>query len=409
MIKNQIGHLKLFWGNTDEAINIFKSQLYLFINNKEEFEDKNAGYFKTLFNLSSAYLVNKKFDSALYYTNKGLIQGFRNNDDFQYYRFLSNTGEILYYQNELEKAHDSIVKAFPFETSHNAQFNNHFILGNIFKKQNNEIKAFYHFTKSDSIYNLTKDVVPEVREIQKYFINYYKLKDDTKNQLKYIDRLLYVDSVMHNNHIYLNEIIYKKYDTPLLLSEKQEIIAALKEKEKKSSFLIYGLTGVLLLIIIFSIRFIKTQRTYKQRFRKLLFEQKKDVENSINSNELHEISKDIIDSILLDLKKFEKNNDFLNNEITLVNLAVDFNTNSSYLSKIINGNKGKNFSTYISDLRIDYCVEKLKTNQKFRRLPIKGIAFEIGFNNTESFSKAFYRKTGIYPSYFIKEIEKQHS
>ena len=32
---------------------------------------------------------------------------------------------------------------------------------------------------------------------------------------------------------------------------------------------------------------------------------------------------------------------------------------------------------------------------------------EIGFNNTESFSKAFYRKTGIYPSYFIKEIEKQ--
>ena len=124
---------------------------------------------------------------------------------------------------------------------------------------------------------------------------------------------------------------------------------------------------------------------------------------------MHEISKDIIDSILLDLKKFEKNNDFLNNEITLTNLAVDFNTNSSYLSKIINGNKGKNFSTYISNLRIDYCVEKLKTNQKFRRLPIKGIAFEIGFNNTESFSKAFYRKTGIYPSYFIKQIEKQHS
>ena len=97
---------------------------------------------------------------------------------------------------------------------------------------------------------------------------------------------------------------------------------------------------------------------------------------------------------------------FLNN-ITLANLAIDFNTNSRYLSKIINVNKGKNFSTYISDLRIDYSIEKLKTNEKFRKLAIKGIAFEIGFNNTESFSKAFYRKTGIYPSYFIKEIEKQ--
>ena len=170
------------------------------------------------------YVVNKKFDSALYYSNKGLIQGFMNNDNFQYYRFLSHTGEILYYKNELTKAHDSIVKAFPFETSHNAQFNNHFILGNIFKKQSNDIKALYHFSKADSIYNLTMDVVPEVREIQEYFINYYKSKDDIKNQLKYIDRLLHVDSIIHSNHINLSETIFKKYDTPLLLSEKQELI-----------------------------------------------------------------------------------------------------------------------------------------------------------------------------------------
>ncbi len=408
-IKNEIGKLKYLTGNYDEALDIFKSQYILIQSKLLQFDDLQDLKTNTLFNLANSYLLVKKYDSALIYSKKGLVIGINDDNKVKYNLFLSQTGEILYYQNELVKAHDSIVKAFPFETSHNAQFNNHFILGNIFKKQNNNIKAFYHFTKSDSIYNLTNDVVPEVREIQEYFINYYKLKDDTKNQLKYIDRLLYVDSIMHNNHIYLNEIIYKKYDTPLLLSEKQEIIAALKEKEKKASFLIYGLTGVLLFIIIFSVRFIKNQRTYKQRFRKLLFEQKKDVENRINSNELHEISKDIIDSILLDLKKFEKNNDFLNNEITLANLAVDFNTNSSYLSKIINGNKGKNFSTYISDLRIDYCVEKLKTNDKFRRLPIKGIAFEIGFNNTESFSKAFYRKTGIYPSYFIKEIEKKHS
>jgi AraC-like DNA-binding protein len=410
-IKSQIGQLKLFWGNTDEALNIFKSQLSLFINNKEKFKDKNTGYFITLFNLSSAYVVNKKFDSALYYSNKGLIQGFMNNDNFQYYRFLSHTGEILYYKNELTKAHDSIVKAFPFETSHNAQFNNHFILGNIFKKQSNDIKALYHFSKADSIYNLTMDVVPEVREIQEYFINYYKSKDDIKNQLKYIDRLLHVDSIIHSNHINLSETIFKKYDTPLLLSEKQELITHLTEKERKKSFLIYGLVGILLIIIVFSFRFFKNQRTYKQRFKKLLFEQKKEIENNIenklNSNELSEISKDIIDLILLNLKKFERNNDFLNNQITLANLAIDFNTNSRYLSKIINVNKGKNFSTYISDLRIDYSIEKLKTNEKFRKLAIKGIAFEIGFNNTESFSKAFYRKTGIYPSYFIKEIEKQ--
>ncbi|SFS43281.1 helix-turn-helix domain-containing protein [Lutibacter maritimus] len=409
-IKNQIGQLKLFWGDSNEALNIFKSQLYLFTNNKEKFKDKNAAYYKTLFNLSNAYILNEKLDSALFFSTKGLNKGFENNDLFQYNRFLSQTGEIFYYKNELKKAYDSIIKAFPFETSYNAQFNNHFILGNIFKKQHNEVSAYYHFSKADSIYNLTMDVVPEVREIQEYFINYYKLKGDIKNQLKYINRLLHLDSIIHNNHLNLNETIFKKYDTPLLLAEKQELITHLKEKEKKTSFIIYGLVGILLIIFFFSFRFFKNQRTYKKRFKKLLFEQKKEIENNIenktNSNELHEISKDIVDAILFNLKKFEKNNGFINNQITLANLATDFNTNSRYLSKIINVNKQKNFSTYIADLRIEYCIKKLKEDITFRKYSVKAISSEIGFNNAETFSKAFYKKTGIYPSYFIKEIEK---
>ncbi len=32
------------------------------------------------------------------------------------------------------------------------------------------------------------------------------------------------------------------------------------------------------------------------------------------------------------------------------------------------------------------------------------IAEEAGFNTAESFSKAFFKKTGIKPSYFIKEL-----
>ena len=82
---------------------------------------------------------------------------------------------------------------------------------------------------------------------------------------------------------------------------------------------------------------------------------------------------------------------------------------SNYLSKIINAHKKMNFSSYLSNLRIDYCVEKLKTDNKFRKFTVHGIAFEIGFNNVESFSKAFHKKTKVYPSSFIKEIEENNS
>ncbi|MDT8418745.1 MAG: hypothetical protein RQ864_13160, partial [Lutibacter sp.] len=63
----------------------------------------------------------------------------------------------------------------------------------------------------------------------------------------------------------------------------------------------------------------------------------------------------------------------------------------------------------ISDLRIVYCIEQLKTNETYRKYSLKAIAFELGYNNAESFSKDFYRKTGIYPSLFIREFENQNS
>ena len=48
----------------------------------------------------------------------------------------------------------------------------------------------------------------------------------------------------------------------------------------------------------------------------------------------------------------------------------------------------------------------LITSEKLRKYTIKAIAGEFGFNTSESFSKAFYKKHGIYPSYFLSRLEK---
>jgi AraC-like DNA-binding protein len=37
---------------------------------------------------------------------------------------------------------------------------------------------------------------------------------------------------------------------------------------------------------------------------------------------------------------------------------------------------------------------------------ISALAKEFGYNNTESFSTAFYKQTGIKPSYYIKQLRK---
>ena len=111
--------------------------------------------------------------------------------------------------------------------------------------------------------------------------------------------------------------------------------------------------------------------------------------------------------MLQKIDKFEEDLGFLESNITTGKLATKFETNSKYLSRIINTYKKKSFIQYINDLRIDFVVEKLKEDRKMRNYTIKAISREIGFNTTEAFSKSFHKKTGIYPSYFIKRLDSQ--
>ena len=98
---------------------------------------------------------------------------------------------------------------------------------------------------------------------------------------------------------------------------------------------------------------------------------------------------------------------FISKESTLIEVAKKIQTNTTYLSKVINTHKKKSFTSYITDLRVDYAIERLSHDRKFRSFTIGAIAQEIGFKRSESFSKAFKVKTGLYPSYFIKQLEKQ--
>ncbi|WP_408612445.1 helix-turn-helix domain-containing protein [Chryseobacterium fluminis] len=81
--------------------------------------------------------------------------------------------------------------------------------------------------------------------------------------------------------------------------------------------------------------------------------------------------------------------------------------NTFYLSEIIDTHKGKNFNSYLNDLRIDYVLERLVKDKKFRSYKLPAIAEEIGYNNVQAFAVAFKKKTGTTPAIYIKEIEAQ--
>jgi len=56
-------------------------------------------------------------------------------------------------------------------------------------------------------------------------------------------------------------------------------------------------------------------------------------------------------------------------------------------------------------LRINNIVKQLKKDQIIRKFTIKAIAQEAGFNNSDSFSKVFFKMKGVKPSDFIRNLK----
>ncbi|NER12726.1 helix-turn-helix domain-containing protein [Leptobacterium flavescens] len=412
-IKHNLASLRTVCGFYEEAHQLHLEDLE-FIESQTDYKIKDrVNYLAAISNLSSSFIQLKKLDSADIYIKKGILESIALEDSLRYYDFVSTSGYNEYYKGNYKAALDSLNKAFLVMADQNSRINHYLYKGRIAKDLNNIEEAISHFQKLDSIYEVYKDPVRELTEVYQTFINYYKEKGDVENQLKYVDKLLTVDSILDANFTYLSTNITKKYDIPQIVSQKETLIGRL-EKEKEQNYIKIGVLGVLLLVSgSLFYYYYRKQRAFKRKFGYLMNDQKSGVKTFVSDEVktkplgITGISEEIIKKIIDRLRDFEQQNKFLDPSLTLNSMSKKLHTNSNYLSKIINHYEQKNFSNYINDLRIDYTVEQLKTNRQFRLYSIKGIAEEIGFNNAESFSKAFYKRTGIYPSYFVKELEKQ--
>jgi len=122
-----------------------------------------------------------------------------------------------------------------------------------------------------------------------------------------------------------------------------------------------------------------------------------------SENNVLEINQDIILNVMDKLSNFENTHGFLN-PISLHSLAKKLQTNPKYLSKIINIYYEKNFSSYINDLRIQYLLRELKTDNSLQTVTIKTLAKKLGFGSTEAFTKTFKKNTGFNPSTYLNNV-----
>ncbi|MFS4471426.1 tetratricopeptide repeat protein [Chryseobacterium sp. T20] len=108
------------------------------------------------------------------------------------------------------------------------------------------------------------------------------------------------------------------------------------------------------------------------------------------------------------LEDFEKGDLYNNKGMSLSFLAGELNTNTKYLSYVINQHKNADFKTYVNRLRINYIVDKLINDEKYRQYKISILADECGFSSHSKFAAVFKAVTDFSPSAYIKYLDTEN-
>lgn len=105
----------------------------------------------------------------------------------------------------------------------------------------------------------------------------------------------------------------------------------------------------------------------------------------------------ILDRLENLLKEYFKGNELATKSLPTVQyISETLNISPNYLSRLLNTLTGQSTKQFIQDKLIDLAKEKLSTTD----LTVNEIAYELGFEHTQSFSKLFKTKTNLTPLEF---------
>ena len=249
------------------------------------------------------------------------------------------------------------------------------------------------------VYNAEKQYYLQTENIEKL-----KITDQRKDTLE--------KKIESKTHRFIEES-YNNLDKKIIKTEKKSI---------QKNYFILAVLVLLIIILILYIRSKIQQKKNIEKFREIL----KKANKKSKPENIISLTAEIISApeaeiatppimmtseteqrLLAKLKKFEKSNLFNHKNISLPYLAGHFETNTKYLSYVINTYKKKDFNNYINELRINYIIEKLKNDPQYRNYKMASLADEVGFSSHSKFTTVFKKVTSLSPSLFIKYLQEE--
>jgi AraC-like DNA-binding protein len=233
----------------------------------------------------------------------------------------------------------------------------------------------------------------------------YRMEQDHGNETEYLKKALQLASDNNINDQATN------IGHLLIAAQAKE----LTERQHAQQIVIIAIGLALVFVIIFAILLWQKNQQLQNRNRSL-FEKnrqmlemereeqalrKEVVENKYSRSNLSDEQKETLVFRIQEILSNPKN--ICQPEFTLAKLAKQANSNTTYVSQVINERYGQAFSNVLSSFRIkEACRRMSDESDKFGNMTIEGVATSVGFKSRTAFINAFKREVGLTPSEYLR-------
>lgn len=404
--------IKEILGFNDEAIHILQLALNNFdeskftLTRKEKYAitlQKSSAYNiigDAYYNKGENLITDPNLDSALVYYKKAYEEAKKFNPPHENSKpfYNLNRVKVLIKQN-------CYLKALDLMNTFTSKEKSYTVKDYIFYKS----ITYYNLQNTDStlhysnLYINDSKITPSTKKnrivIYDILAKKYKNLHKSDSAYKYNELVLTELNELETNKLKTSKTHYL-YDFDKIKNENQSAINRANSKQVLMSFLL----GTIALFLGFIIYTLKKRKINKTKNEQIIAETEKSL---IKTKKIdYNIDKNLEKRIIKELKELENSTLFLSANFSIIDLAKKMKTNTSYLSFIINKNKNTSFKQYLLELRINYLIQKLETDKKYKKYTIQTLAEEIGYTNASAFTRAFKKQMKCTPSTYIKGLKK---
>ena len=389
---NNIGLIYRELHKPDSALIYFNNSLQI----KKELNN-NLGQAYTLINMAIVeYKYNENYTNALLYFNTAEQILLREKDTYTISLLYNEQGNYYYYKNELHKAKEFYYKSLNLSKnalSYKNQKLSYKMLHKIaiFEKDDKKALVFYkkYIACRDTIEN--KEIVENLQEL--------KLKYETE---KIEQKITFLNNSqkLKNKQINLQQKIIIIFI--ILIITFLIFLFVVFIQNRKMRLANKNLTIKNLEIIKSEGQLQETKTELETIIENIEAERNEEIKTKYKLNIEDNQEQKLLSKII---NAFEKDNVYLDKNLSINELANKLDSNKTYISYIVNNNFEMNFSNFVNQYRVKK-ARILLSSQKLKNYTIEAIAQKSGFKSVTVFNKAFKKFTGLTPSKFIKNLPK---